>query len=143
MIKPIDEIPENEGKGTYRGKVRADILEAISRDINMFEFVGDYNFKTLAGTAREEARRIACRIVAKWAKDHPEYKIRYKNWEPTGWDIEYVLQLIKIYSIKGETPGERRVFCKIKPDMESIIRVYAERHCKEYEERQKRCGFGG
>ena len=32
MIKPINEIPVNEKKGTYREKVRADIQEAILRN---------------------------------------------------------------------------------------------------------------
>ena len=47
------------------------------------------------------------------------------------------MELIKVSSIKGEKPGERRVFCEIKQDMDSIIRAYAERQIKEHEERRK------
>ena len=45
MIKPIVEIPKNQKEKweSYREKIRADIQEGIDRNINRFEFVGDYN----------------------------------------------------------------------------------------------------
>jgi hypothetical protein len=139
MIKPIVEIPKNQKEKweSYREKIRADIQEAIDRNINRFEFVGDYNFKTLAQMASEEARNIAWKIVRKWSNDNPQYKERYKFWIPGSWQVNKDLQLIKVSSVKGEKPGERRVFCEIKQDMDSIIRAYAERQIKEHEERRK------
>lgn len=137
MIKPIVEIPKNQKEKweSYREKIRADIQEAIDRNINRFEFVGDYNFKTLAQMASEEARNIAWKIVRKWSNDNPQYKERYKFWIPGSWQLNKDLQLIKVSSVKGETPEKRRVFCEIKPDMESIIRAYAEQICKEHEKK--------
>lgn len=137
MIKPIVEIPKNQKEKweSYREKIRDDIQEAIDRNINRFEFVGDYNFKTLAQMASEEARSVAWKIVRKWSNDNPQYKERYKFWIPGSWQLNKDLQLIKVSSVKGETPEKRRVFCEIKPDMESIIRAYAEKICKEHEKK--------
>ena len=55
MIKPIDEIPKNinEQRKIYRKQISDDIQEAIDKGILKFEFVGNYNFKTLAQMARE------------------------------------------------------------------------------------------
>ena len=142
MIKPIDEIPKNihEQRKSYREQIRKDIQEAIDRKIYKFEFIGAYNFKTLAQVASEEARTVAWQIVAKWSKDNPQYKERYKFWFPGSWQANREMQLIKVSSVKGETPEARRVFCEIKPDMEQTIREYAERICKEHEEKVKNNG---
>ena len=140
MIKPIDEIPKNqvEQRKSYRQQIREDIQEAIDKGIYKFEFAGDYNFKTLAGIAREEVRRISDKIVYNWSKNHPEYKERYEYWRISSWEIEKAIGIIKISSIKGETPEKRRVFCEIKPDMDSLIQEYAEKTCRAYEERQRK-----
>ena len=137
MIKPIAEIPKSraEKSRSYREMIRADIKEAIDRNINKFEFVGDYNFKTLAQMAQEEARNVAWKIVFQWSKDNPQYKERYKYWIPGVWEANKAMELIKVSSVKGETPEKRRVFCEIKQDMDSIIRAYAEKKIKEYESR--------
>lgn len=137
MIKPIDEIPKNmaEQRRSYRQQIQDDIQEAIDKGIYRFEFVGDYNFKTLSQVAGEEARNVAFKIVAKWSKDNPQYKERYRYWIPGSWEVNREMNLIKVSSVKGETPEKRRVFCEIKKDMDSIIRAYAEKECKEYEER--------
>lgn len=139
MIKPIDEIPKNitEKRRSYREGICADIREAIDKGIYKFEFVGDYNFKTLAQIAGEEARNVAFSIVCKWSKDNPQYKERYRYWIPGSWAVNREMQLIKVSSIKGETPEQRRVFCEIKQDMELTIRAYAEQMCKEHEEKVK------
>ena len=138
MIKPIDEIPKNvsEQRRSYRERIVSDIQEAIDNEIYKFEFVGDYNFKTLAQIAGEEARNVAWKIVRQWSKDNPQYKERYKYWIPVSWEIKN-WKLICVSSIKGETPGKRRVFCEIKEDMDSIIRGYAEQICKEHENKEQ------
>lgn len=135
MIKPIDEIPKNinEQRASYRERIRNDIYEAIDRGIYRFEFVGDYNFKTLAQIAGEEARSVAWKIVCEWSKNNPQYMERYKFWKPGSWEVNRKMQLIRVSSVKGETPEKRRVFCEIKPDMDSIIRSFAEHICKEHE----------
>lgn len=140
MIKAIDEIPKNlnEQRASYRQRIRDDIQEALEKGIYKFEFVGDYNFKTLAGVARKEARSVAWKIVRQWAIENPQYKERYKFWIPGSWEINKRMEIIKVSSVKGETPEKRRVFCEIKPDMESIIRAYAEQICKEHEEKVKK-----
>ena len=137
MIKPIDEIPKNisEQWKSYRNRICEDIQEAIDKGIYRFEFVGDYNFKTLAQIASEEARKMAWEIVRQWSIDNPQYKERYKFWIPGSWKVNRETNLIKVSSVKGETPEKRRVFCEIKPDMDSTIRAYAERICKEHEEK--------
>ena len=60
MIKPIDEIPKNvsEQRESYRQMIKNDIQEAMSKGIEKFEFIGNYNFKYLAQYAREEAESI-------------------------------------------------------------------------------------
>ena len=138
MIKPIDEIPMNQSmaRKSYRERIRKDIWEAIHSAVFKFEFVGDYNFKTLAQTAREEAWRVASQIVSEWSKKHPEYHDRYKFWKPGSWEVNNLMKLIMVTSIKGETPDKRRVFCEIQPDMDSIIEEYAEKRCTEYEKRK-------
>ena len=139
MIKPIDEIPKNinEQRKSYRNRICEDIQEAIDKGIYRFEFVGDYNFKTLAQIASEEARNVAWKIVRQWSIDNPQYKERYKFWIPGSWQLNKDLKLINVSSVKGEKTGERRVFCEIKQDMDSIIRAYAEQQIKEHEERRK------
>ena len=138
MIKPIDEIPKNqaEQRKSYRQQVREDIQEAIDNGIYKFEFIGDYNFKTLAGIATEEARNVAAKILYTWSNNHPEYKKRYEYWKCGSWEVNKKIGLKKISSIKGETPEKRRVFCEINPDMDLLIRDYAEKSCREYEERR-------
>ena len=142
MIKPIAEIPKNlaEKRRSYREQVRRDIQEAIDRGIFRFEFVGEYNFKTLAQIAGEEARKVACKIVIQWSKDHPQFKERYKFWIPGSWEINNKMQLIRVSSVKGDTPETRRVFCEIKQDMDAVISAFAEQICKEHEEKQGRRG---
>lgn len=139
MIKPIEEIPKNlnEQRASYREQIRNDMQEAIANGIFRFEFVGNYNFKTLAQYAGEEARNVAWKIVRQWSIVNPQYKERYKFWIPGSWEVNKKMQLIKVSSVKGETPEKRRVFCEIKQDMDSIIKAYAEQACKAYEEREK------
>ena len=140
MIKAIDEIPKNvnEQRRSYRQRICDDIQEAIDKGIYKFEFVGDYNFKTLAQIAGEEARNMAWKIVRQWSVDNPQYKERYKYWLPGGWQVNREMQLIKVSSVKGETPEKRRVFCEINERMDSTIRAYAEQICKEHEEKVKK-----
>lgn len=59
-IKELDDIPEtlSEKRQTYRRMIRKDIQEAIDKQIECFEFDGDYNYKYLAQYAREEARAL-------------------------------------------------------------------------------------
>ena len=137
MIKPIDEIPKNvsEQRRSYRQRIVDDIQEAIDKDIYKFEFVGDYNFKTLSQIAGEEARNVAYKIVRTWSAENPQSRDRYAYWIPGSWEVNRKMQLIKVSSVKGETPEKRRVFCEIKKDMDSIIRAYAEKACKEHEEK--------
>ena len=140
MIKPINEIPKNinEQRKIYRKQISDDIQEAIDKGVLKFEFVGNYNFNTLAQMAREEARNIAFKIVRKWSAENPQYKERYKWWIPGSWNVNTEMNLINVSSVKGETPEKRRVFCEINPDMESVIRAFAEKECKEHEEKVKR-----
>ena len=139
MIKPINEIPKNmnEQRKSYRKRICDDIQEAIDKGIYKFEFVGDYNFKTLSQMAGEEARKVAYRIVREWATENPQYKERYKFWIPGSWEVNKKMELIKVSSVKGETPEKRRVFCEIKQDMDSIIRAFAEIECKKHEVNEK------
>ena len=122
MIKPVDEIPMNmkEKRMKYRERIREDLREALRLGVSKFEFVGDYNFKTLAQTASEEARHLTSVMVRNWFKDHPEYDTRDFSWS----DIAK-MDLIKIHSIKGETPDTRRVFCEIKLNTEEQIKEFA------------------
>ena len=137
MIKPIDEIPQNKMQKyeNYRQKIRNDFAEAIDKGIYKFEFIGDYNYKTLTQTAREEANSLVRKIIHDWVLKHPEYKGKIYNM--FGFTENKTLKLIVVSSIKGETPDKRRVFCEIQPNMEEIISEYADRKMAEYEQRRK------
>ena len=127
MIKEIEEIPKNEAqkRESYRQRIRDDLQEALDKGIYKFEFIGDYNFKTLQNTAREEAERVVRKITYNWWKEHPEYKEQLR-WYPFDWSTNRKHKLISITSIKGDTPEKRRVFCEIKQDMESVLKVIVE-----------------
>ena len=135
MIKAIDDIPQNEvqKRETYRKKIRDDLQEALDKGIYKFEFVGDYNFKTLQNTAREEADKMVKNLSFLWWREHPEYKEQLK-WNPFSWSDNNKYKLIVISSVKGETPEKRRVFCEIKKDMEIVFEKIVE---KEIERRSK------
>ena len=140
MIVPIDEIPKNmvEERKSYRERIRNDIQEAIDKGISKFEFVGDYNFKTLRGTAQEEADRVVYKIVLEWKKKHPDYDFKALHVGASIWSVNQTKHLIQISSVKGETPDKRRVFCKIQPDMEEKIKEYYDEKVKEDEARKQR-----
>ena len=115
MFKQIDEIPKSryEKFNTVRRSIDADIRDAEAQGILKFEFVGDYNFKTLHQTAREEADKLNRQAYmdyrrAKLAED-PELKnVKFDYWDKT------IARKYKVSSIKD---GEiRRVFCEIVPD---------------------------
>lgn len=142
MIKPIDEIPKNtvEQRKGYRQMIRNDIKEAIEKGIQKFEFVGDYNYKYLEQYAKEEANKVVSDLTLRWSADHPEYKERYNYWCSDYWKINNDYGLIKISSVKGETPDKRRVFCEIRQDFNEVMIKHAERRIGEFEniERKKR-----
>lgn len=140
MIKPIDEIPLNvsEQRNNYRQMIRNDILEAMDKGILKFEFVGEYNYKYLAQYAREEAESIVRKMVFDYSKRHPEYKERHKYCFFSYWEVNRKKGIIRISSIKGETPEKRRVFCSIHPDIDEALSEYAEQKIKEHEDRERR-----
>lgn len=142
MIKPIDEIPKNtvEKRKSYRQMIRNDIMEAIEKGIQKFEFVGDYNYKYLEQYAKEEANRVVRDLTLQWSEDHPEYKEKCSYWFADYWRINKDDGVIKISSVKGETPDKRRVFCEIRRDFNEVMIEHAERRIREFEniERKKR-----
>jgi len=127
MIKPVDEIPMNlnEKRQAYGDKIREDIREAMRLGVTKFEFVGDYNFKTLAQTAREEANHFTMTMVRNWLKDNPGY-----NTRDFAWGDVLKFGIIKIHSVKGDTPETRRVFCEINLNTGEIIKAYAEKRAE-------------
>lgn len=68
-IREVKELPSNLKKvlkETDRDKVLRDFNEALENNIGVFEFEGDYNFKTLSQKAKEVARR---RVFYKFYSD--------------------------------------------------------------------------
>jgi len=116
-FRPIDEIPKPPAElaKTIRRRIRDDIAEAEKQGVYKFEFVGDYNFKTLAQTAREEADRLNRDAIVK-------HKREKEAENPANKDVNYNVydkSLPKKYtitSIKTEKDGIRRVFCEIHPE---------------------------
>lgn len=87
-IKVIDEVPGIAGKPSYNDKIRADFNEAIEKHIEKFEFEGDYNYKTLAASARQQARIMFRPIFQKVSKEVEEivgaelgHKIWIHDWD--------------------------------------------------------------
>ena len=138
MIKPIDEIPKNvsEQRESYRQMIKNDIQEAMSKGIEKFEFIGNYNFKYLAQYAREEAENIVRSKFFTWKKDHPEYNERLKYY--SYWEINRDMSIIKISSVKGATPDTRRVFCAICQDIDKAFAEWSEQQIKKHEEYERR-----
>ncbi len=59
-IRVVTDMPSNLKKvlkETDRDKVLKDFQEALNNHVKVFEFTGDYNFKTLSQKAKEVARR--------------------------------------------------------------------------------------
>ena len=84
MIKPVDEIPmtRSERYQHYRENIQADINTAIRDRIPIFEFVGDYNFKTLANAARVEKDRICEKKVREIIRENEIFNGHYLSaWE--------------------------------------------------------------
>ncbi len=116
-IKPIDAIPTGTHKQSARDMIRADICEAISKGIRLFEFDGDYNYKTLGGNVadiiKEIKRKEICRIQSKFREEfysddeknikgfHTFFKSAY----------EYKNYWITVKTTRGDE--HRRVFCEL------------------------------
>ena len=129
MIKPVEEIPKTvtEQRISYREMIRNDIVYAIKNSINKFEFLGDYNFKYLAGYAREEADQITYATLLHECKER-DLKNRFgrlliiRKWRiPKNKWKEY--SYIKITSRKEE--DRMHVYCEISPDAINKIIDYA------------------
>ena len=110
MIRPVEDIPMNkraEWRG-YRARIREDIESAVSQDITQFEFIGDYNFKTLPQTAREEAFKYTADKQREWLRTLPKretghvYNL-YKNK-----DSRYLTIIAR-----KQADGLYRVYCRI------------------------------
>ena len=145
MIKPIDEIPENQiqASKTNRQKIRDDIQEAIDKHIQAFEFVGDYNFKYLANYAREEAGRMNRAMFGQYIRSHrEEYKDKYVSF----YDVVEKDYPIKITTIKGETKDTRRVFCSLQMDgleerYSELLDAYFSKREEQKAERERRRAY--
>lgn len=116
-IKVIDEIPQTIHKRSARDMVRADIQEALDNGIRLFEFEGDYNYKTLAQTAREIAERIKDKKIREIQRRFKDENLTEAEKNIKGFYIwfrpwyDYKRNWITISSCKGDE--HRRVFCKI------------------------------
>lgn len=129
-FRSIDEIPKPpvwQAK-TIRQRIRDDIAEAEKQGVYKFEFVGNYNFKTLATTAREEAERLERQAICELR----EQKVRENHENDDVYYSQYDKTLPKKYnisSIKGEKEGTRRVFCEIIPEnLENGWQIALKRH---------------
>jgi len=113
MIKPVDQIPLNAAgkRQSYRGMIRADIEQAIAEGITKFEFEGDYNWKYLAGYAREEADTIWRSTWSKIMREASE-KYGFKVGIVPSYSVKG--QYIKIHSVKME--DRIHVYCEIDPE---------------------------
>lgn len=109
MIRPVDKLPDGRWAGSkgYRMRIRADIQEAMDKGIARFEFVGDYNYRTLGNTAREEADKLNYRLVQPILRNSKYYR------QISVYELKRVFP-VTIITAKSETPGERRVYCEIE-----------------------------
>lgn len=102
-IKVVDEIPGINNKISYNSMIRKDFEEAIENHINKFEFEGDYNYKTLAASARNQARTMFKPIFRKTAREVEEIvgaELGRKIWVTSDWD--YRDKYISIMSRKAD-----------------------------------------
>lgn len=142
-FKAVDEIPHGKMAQykTIRQRIREDIAEAEKQGVYKFEFVGDYNFKTLMNTAREEADRMNRQAVVDFGRKakaaNPEYDGVYFNAYDRSLSKKY-----KITSVKTDEEGVRRVFCEIDPDgiekgWQQAVKDYEKRQAKPKREKLK------
>ena len=102
-IKVVDEIPGINNKTSYNSMIRKDFEEAIKNHIKKFEFEGDYNYKTLAASARNQARTMFKPIFRDAAKEVEEIvgaELGHKIWIHGDWD--YRDKYISIMSRKAD-----------------------------------------
>ena len=140
MIKALDEVPQTlqEKRQSYRDMIRADIAEAVENHIDKFEFDGDYNYKYLAGYAREEARmyyaRYIFRPVASEVRKALEKIFPEEHYYciPDYWEWERKHPFFKVKSLKGE--DRTHVYCEIDY---SVTENFYEELLKAAEEREK------
>lgn len=135
MIKPIDEIPVSipDQRHNYRDMIRNDILEAMEKGILKFEFTGDYKYKYLPQYAREVAEGIVRKMFRDWCMKHQEYKQKDGWYSVDCWKLNRDKEIIKVSSIKGDTPDNRRVFCVIAPDIEKRMADFVEKQIEDHE----------
>lgn len=128
MFQAVEEIPKTllETYKTYRQRIREDIIAAESQGVYRFKFTGDYNYRTLGQTAREEAERLNRDAMieykaAKVDEDEANEAIRF------GLPDKRMPRKYKITVMKTDENGNRDVYCEIAP--ENLDKAWAE--CKE------------
>lgn len=148
-IKPVDAIPEIAQEKSYNSMIREDFEEAIEKHIEKFEFEGDYNYKTLAASARTQARimfRPIFRRVSKEVEEIVGAELGHQIWITHDWD--YRDRYISIMSRKKDD----RIHVYAKIDYEFVenfknilledTRALEKRRDADRKEREKRYGNG-
>lgn len=139
-IKVLEKMPENMKPQSARSLVRKDIEDAIKEGITLFEFAGDYNYKTLGATASEVAHEFIDKRVREiqekfkeenMTDDEKNYRGFYVHYKPY-WN--YKKYWINVFTRSGEE--HRRVFCRI--DDVSILDKAVVEHCNYALEKARR-----
>ena len=137
-IKVVDEVPGLAGKKTYNDMIREDFNEAIKNHIEKFEFEGDYNYKTLAQSARIEGGKLFNRTIFNKAKKQA-MKILEEEFGKTCviFDWDYRSRYITITSRK--MPDRIHVYATIDYEYgENILNIVLEQERAKQKERELR-----
>ena len=106
-IREVESIPCRRGgkANTFTKMAYNDIEEAFNKRISKFEFEGEYNYKTLASIAREQARRyfrsnIYVPTARKVKSTLAEEGFKEISVPWVGYDEG--TNIIRIFSVKGD-----------------------------------------
>ena len=118
-IREIKEFPENVKQNTTKSKIEADIKEALTKGITKFEFIGDYNFATLAPYASIIGEEIT-RATVRPALDKLQEELNLKFSIPVKIPKRNQPKFIKVIGHKGK--DRYHVYCEINEDvLETIV----------------------
>ena len=126
-IREVKEMPENVSKAlkeSDRDMVLRDFNEALDNHVEIFEFDGDYNYKTLSQKAKEVAQRkvfywiyydVKKKVEKVLAKEFPEEKYL------TAYDYSYYRdRFCKIKNVKEDD----RIHVYVSIDFKFLDNLY-------------------
>ena len=125
-IKEVDYIPRSNGKKrmTFTQMVRDDINEAFDKHISKFEFVGEYNYKTLAPIVREQTRHFYTNKIYVPAERAVKLALLQEGYTEIKLPLTAYRDSERVFRVKSIT-GEDRIHVYVEIDFD-YLQTYRE-----------------